>query len=48
MIFKLNLLNNGPSKHSIENEYGISRKTLRDWEKQKDELLKLDHIHIIS
>ena len=42
-IFILNLLNNGQSKHSIENEFGISRKALRDWEKQNVELLKMDH-----
>lgn len=33
------LMENKISKHFIENEYGISRKTLREWKSKKDEIL---------
>ena len=32
------LIENNISKHFIENEYGISRKTLREWESNKDKI----------
>ena len=34
------LMENKITKHFIENEYGISRKTLREWESNKDILSK--------
>ena len=37
-FFILNLLNKGKSKHEIEKEFGITRKTLRDWQEREEEL----------
>ena len=28
------------SRHSIEKDYGITRKTIREWEQQKEEIFK--------
>ena len=40
-IFILNLLNQGKSKHEIEKEFGITRKTLRDWQEIEEDLRKM-------
>ena len=40
-IFILNLLNQGKSKHEIEKGFGITRKTLRDWQEIEEDLIKM-------
>ena len=39
--FILNLLNKGKSKHEIEKELRITRKTLRDWQEREEVLRKM-------
>lgn len=43
-LFILNLLKQGRSKYSIEKEFGISLKTLRNWEEREEHLRKMTNI----
>ena len=36
----LTLVKYNISRHSIEKDYGITRKTIREWEQQKEEIFK--------